>query len=135
MHKQITVILGVCVKNNKLLLIQRHEPECPDAHMKWEFPGGKFDFGETIEEAVIRECKEETGIAVAIKTLLPYTQVSYWNYQWGTQQTLLLFYLCEFIRQEKVQKDHHVNTMQWVPLPKVHHLETLPGIKEVLAYL
>ncbi len=135
MHKQITVILGVCVKDNHLLLIQRYEPECPDAHMRWELPGGKVDFGETIEEAIVREFKEETGITVTIKKLLPSTQVSYWKYEWGTQQTLLIFYACTFVKQEKVQRDHHVQVVKWVPLEQVKNLNTLPGIKEILPYL
>ena len=60
-NKQITVIVGLVIREGKLLMVKRHEPEVKGAHMKWEFPGGKVDIGETPEQAIVREVKEETG--------------------------------------------------------------------------
>jgi 8-oxo-dGTP diphosphatase len=37
---------------------------------KWEFPGGGVEFGETLEQALVREVKEEYGIAIEVETLL-----------------------------------------------------------------
>lgn len=45
--KQITIFSGAVVKGDQILMVQRTEEECPEAHLKWEFPGGKVDFGET----------------------------------------------------------------------------------------
>lgn len=134
MNKQISVFSAVCIKDNKVLMVLRDEEENPDAHLKWEFPGGKCDFGETPQESLERECREEAGIAVKATTLLPYVQTAYWEYDWGKQQTLCFLFLCEYIKDypNKV-KDHHVREIAWIELNKAKTIPSLPGTKEVLA--
>ncbi len=130
--KQITVITGLVIKDHKVLLTQRDEKECPGAHLKWELPGGKVDFRETPEQAIAREILEETGVIVKLKKLLPFTLTAYWDYDWGTQQVLLFVYLCDFVSQKKVKKDHHVKKIAWVEIEKVKNLDTLPGTHEAI---
>ncbi len=114
-------------------MIQRFEKECPEAHLKWELPGGKVDFGETPQESTAREFLEETGVVVKIKELLPYVAVNYWEYPWGDQQTLVMCFRCEFAEKKQLEKDHHVQRVAWVELEKVDKLKTLPSIKEFIA--
>lgn len=113
-------------------MVLRNEPECVEAHMKWEFPGGKVDFGETPEESVAREILEETGVKVKVVKMIPWVGTSYWEYAWGVQQTLCFVYLCDFVSQTKVEKDHHVEKIEWKKIEDIAKLETLPGTKEVL---
>ena len=54
--KQIEVVAAVIVEDDKLLATQRGYG---DFKGKWEFPGGKIEQGETHEEALVREIKEE----------------------------------------------------------------------------
>jgi 8-oxo-dGTP diphosphatase len=131
-NKQITVIVGVVIKDKKILLTQRDEPECPKAHLKWELPGGKVDFGETTEQALVREFLEETGVKIKVGTLLPFSLTNYWEYKWGTQQTLCFFFACEFVKQLKQTKDHHVHQVAWVELSKLKNLDCLPGTLEAI---
>ncbi len=126
--KQITVFVGLIVHDGKLLMVQRDEPEVKGAHLKWEIPGGKVDFGETPEESIVREIKEETGVNIRVKRLIPTVYTKYWEYQWGTQHTLLLGYECEFVSQGKKTADHHVNDVAWVELKNVKQLDRLPGV-------
>ncbi len=62
--------VGVMIlKNNKVLLGKRHSnPEKADSELHgettWTMPGGKLDFGETLQDAVQREVLEETGINI-----------------------------------------------------------------------
>lgn len=109
-------------------MVKRTEPECMDAHMRWEIPGGKVDYGETPQEAVVRELKEETGVTVRIKRLLPKVFTSYWDYSWGVQHTLLFCYECRLVSQTKRIKDHHVEEVEWVVLSEVKKLDRLPGV-------
>ena len=54
-------------KDDKILLIKRkHEP----FKGKFALPGGFVEYGETVEQAAARECKEETGIDVELEGLL-----------------------------------------------------------------
>ena len=54
-------------RRGKLLLVKRnHEPRFGE----WSFPSGYVDAGEVVEEAAVRETKEETGLDVRIDTLL-----------------------------------------------------------------
>lgn len=131
-YKQITVIVGLVINDGKLLMVKRHEPEVKDAHMKWEFPGGKVDFGETPEQAIEREVKEETGVICKVKRLLPVTFTNNWEYPWGTQQTLIFGFECEYVSTGKRNEDHHVEDTEWVALEDVLKRENLPGAKEFL---
>ena len=134
-RKQITVIVGLVVKEGRILMVKRNEPEVVGAHLHWEFPGGKVDFGETPEEAVVREIKEETGVVVKVKRLLPKTFTMNWDYPWGIQHTLLFGFECEYISQEERQKDHHVENVEWVDIDQVLKRDNLPGAKEFLESL
>ena len=48
---------------NKILLIKRNTPPFVGY---WGLPGGRMDPGETVEQTIVRECREETGLDVAI---------------------------------------------------------------------
>lgn len=61
---KVHVVAGVVIKQNgKYLLLQEKQPK---AYMLWNFPAGKIDVGETIEQAAIREAKEESGYNVEL---------------------------------------------------------------------
>ncbi len=60
--KQVTAAL--IVRDDKLLICQRtrHQP----MPLKWEFPGGKIEYGEQPRDALVRELDEELGIRAAV---------------------------------------------------------------------
>ena len=63
-------VTAIIIKDNKLLLLKRNEEPFKNC---WDLPGGFLEQGETPEEAVVRELKEELGISrialTCIKTL------------------------------------------------------------------
>lgn len=70
-HKEIVV--GVLVKNNKLLIAKRRTDQMLGG--LWEFPGGKVEMGETKEEALVREFQEEVGLDIDV--LQPFCEVDH----------------------------------------------------------
>lgn len=60
MNKSLRVAVGVLRRDDTYLLGQR--PSSKDHAGKWEFPGGKFESGETLSAALSRELQEELGI-------------------------------------------------------------------------
>lgn len=84
-----TVVVSAAViwREGRVLLTRRME----GAHLAglWEFPGGKVEEGEGPEDALVRECREECGIEVAVEDILDVT-----FHRYEKKDVLLLFYDC-----------------------------------------
>lgn len=131
-NKQVYVCVGI-VRNaeGKILLTKRSESELPQAHEKWELPGGKIDFGETPQVATEREIFEETEYRVKAQSLLPKPYVAYWEYPTFYQHTIIFGFLCTILDtpgEIRTDHDHHVSEIQWYSRAEVETLETLPGV-------
>ncbi len=75
-RRQIFVALALIInKNDEVLLAQRHDPKNHGMHGKWEFPGGKVEFGEHPEDTVVREAAEEVDLQISVQNILK-------NYSW-----------------------------------------------------
>ena len=62
-------------ENGAVLVAQRSEKmKLP---LKWEFPGGKIESGESAEQCIVREIEEELGIAIKILNSLPSNEYHY----------------------------------------------------------
>lgn len=75
--KTIRVVAAIMIDNGKVFATQRGYGEFKDG---WEFPGGKIDAGETPEEALVREIKEELDTVVEVKELLDTVEYDYPNF-------------------------------------------------------
>lgn len=63
-------VLAVVLRDDAVLLVRRANP--PDAGL-WGFPGGKVEWGETVEAAAARELLEETGVQATPGAVLGQT--------------------------------------------------------------
>jgi 8-oxo-dGTP diphosphatase len=96
-------------------------------------PGGGIELGETPEEAVVRETKEETGIDVANPQFLAVApQFFAWNNGDGTAQyyqTLLLYYLCDFVGGEFSMEGFDSDEKVYAEMPEWYPLVSLDELK------
>lgn len=58
------VVAALIRQGEKFMIFQR--PENKTRAFQWEFVGGKVEAGETLEEALVRECREEIGVTVNV---------------------------------------------------------------------
>lgn len=66
-HNPVPAAGGIIVKDDRVLLVRRKfEPKAGD----WSLPAGFMEYGESSEECVIRELKEETGLIGIVKNLV-----------------------------------------------------------------
>lgn len=75
----------------------------------WEFPGGKIEAGEVPETALIRELREELGIAVTAQALQPLTFVSH---AYEEFHLLMLLYVIREWQGDPVAREH--SALAWV---------------------
>ena len=88
------IVAAAVVKHEGRILLTRR---MAGAHLAgfWEFPGGKVEEGEDPEHAVVRECREECAIEIAVEDILEVT-----FHRYPTKDVLLLFYRCRLIAGE-----------------------------------
>ncbi|MBP8036588.1 MAG: NUDIX domain-containing protein, partial [Negativicutes bacterium] len=87
---QVQVTAAIIQQEGKYLICQRaHDDELP---LLWEFPGGKLEPGETLEECIIRECQEELG--VDIRVCGEFGRTSYPHKQW---ELVFTFFQAEIV--------------------------------------
>lgn len=83
----IDVSAGLLFRGGKLLIAQRHA----DAHLGglWEFPGGKREPGESFEQCLRRELREELGVGVRVGPVLENI-----THEYPGRTVRLRFFLC-----------------------------------------
>lgn len=126
MNKTKLVVLGL-IKNNdgEFLLSQRFDPDFKDAHLKWDFPGGTNEFGESLEETLKREIIEETGLMVEVLDMMPHSVSKLWESTTGEVHVILVCYNCALVSGELSTADKKINDLKWVKPDLINSFELL----------
>lgn len=115
----LLVAAGVIHKSGEILIGQRRRG---DRHaLKWEFPGGKVEFGETPQQALARELFEELQIDAKIGTEIARYEHDYPS---GSRVHLLFFVVAEFTGDPKARVFEEI---KWVPLAALPSIDFLEG--------
>lgn len=98
--KHFEVVAAVFIDNQGKIFCARRKDK-GELALKWEFPGGKIEPGETREEALVREIEEELTAKIAVKDYI--TTV---NHQYNTFKLTMHAYLTEVLDGELILNEH-----------------------------
>jgi 8-oxo-dGTP diphosphatase len=101
----IEVSAALIFRDGKLLIAQRHAKA--DLGGLWEFPGGKREAGETFEECLVREIREELGVEISVGGL--FEEIIH-NYP--EKSVHLKFFICKLLSSEPQPLD--CAAVRWV---------------------
>lgn len=120
--KKVYVAAAVIIEDNKLFATQRGYGEFKDF---FEFPGGKIEPGETPEQALIREIKEELDTTISIDRF--FIEV---NYDYPKFSLNMKCFLCSIDKEHLKLLEHE--SAKWVTKSDIYSLNWLPADKDVL---
>ena len=118
------VVAALIWKGNKFMICQRTAHKARG--LLWEFVGGKVEVGETKEQALIRECKEELNVLLSVGDVFMDVIHEY------PDITVHLTLFNATIAEGEPQKLEH-NDIQWITPSKIPKYEFCPADKEILA--
>ena len=125
MQKKVSA--GIVQYNGKILIAQRIHGK--SLAYKWEFPGGKIEAGETLEDSVKRELQEELHLSVKVGKLFMETSYDYGDFSislntfWAESETDKIDYM-----------DSH-EQVKWVLPQDLKKYDFAPADKEIIAKL
>ena len=127
--KIVKVVAAIIIHENKIFATQRGYGEFKDG---WEFPGGKIEPGETPQEALVREIKEELDIEIEVKDFLETVEYDYPEFHLSMD-----CFFCSIRSGELVLKEHEA--AKWLTVETLDSVDWLPAdqglVEEIRKYL
>ena len=120
--KTVRVVAAIIIHENKIFATQRGYGEFKDG---WEFPGGKIEPGETPQEALVREIKEELGIEIEVKDFLETVEYDYPDFHLSMD-----CFFCSIRSGEMVLKEHEA--AKWLTVETLDSVDWLPADKGLI---
>ena len=109
--KTIEVVAGIILdERGRIFCVQRGESSKPYISKKWEFPGGKLEAGETREEALIRELKEELRIDVD-----PFEFVITIDHSYPDFRLIMHSFKCRILNDKEPELTEHLQSKWLIP--------------------
>lgn len=120
------VVAALIWDNDRFMICQR--PAHKSRGMLWEFVGGKVEKGETKEQALIRECREELDITLMVKDI--FTEVTHVY----PDITVHLTLFNAFISEGTPRLLEH-NDLKWITVSEIDSFDFCPADEEILKLL
>ena len=121
-NKTIRVVAAIIRQGNKIFATQRGYGNYKDW---WEFPGGKIEPGETPEEALVREIKEELATDISVDEFIATVEYDYLEFY-----LIMDCYWCSIKSGELTLLEHEA--AKWLPLDDLRQVNWLPADVEVI---
>ncbi|NQU84732.1 MAG: (deoxy)nucleoside triphosphate pyrophosphohydrolase [Mariniphaga sp.] len=118
----VNVVCAIIIKEGKILVTQLGSKS--DHPYKWEFPGGKVKSGESPEDTIIREIKEELQISIQVKQTLEAI-----SYNYGFKEICLIPFICEIIEGNPVLTEHI--QLNWITFDELQELNLVEADRAV----
>ena len=115
--KTIRVVAAVIRKGNRIFATQRGYGEFKDG---WEFPGGKIEPGETPQEALVREIREELETEIRVGDLIDTIE-----YDYPTFHLSMDCFWCEIVEGSLELKEHEA--AKWLDRESLYTVDWLPA--------
>ncbi len=128
----------IILKNGRVLLGKRHaDPEKADSELHgegtWTVPGGKLEFGESLEIGVVREAQEECGIVIPPESL---RLVSVSNDMVPDAHFVSLGFMTEeFSGEPRVMEPDEITEWQWFDIRELPNPMFFPTARVIQNYL
>ncbi len=127
MEKKITEVVAALIWNgDKFLICQR--PPHKARGLLWEFVGGKVEPGETKEQALVRECREELAVTLSVGNV--FMEVDHQYPDLNVHLTLFNAVIHEGTPQMLEHNDIH-----WITLEEIPQYDFCPADEEILRRL
>lgn len=97
--RKVDVTCAIIIFNNQTLVVQRNENM--DLPLKWEFPGGKIERGESEEDCIKREIREELNIEIELISRLTPSR-----YDYPSISVQLIPFLAKYVQGELKLSEH-----------------------------
>ena len=127
MSKRITEVVAALIRRDDAFLICRR-PANNARGLLWEFAGGKVEEGETREQALIRECREEIAIIVE-----PHNVFMEVTHEYPDITIRLTLFNCSILRGQP-QLLEHID-LKWITPADIDKYEFCPADAEILERL
>ena len=128
--KPIVLVAAVALidADNRVLIAQR--PEGKTMAGLWEFPGGKIEPGETPEQALVREIREELGIELCLTCLAPFNFASH---SYEKFHLVMPLYLCRTWEGEITPREGQ--KVEWVRATQLSRYPMPPADEPLIPWL
>ena len=123
--KHIEVVAAIIVRDGRIFATQRGYGEWKDW---WEFPGGKIEPGESPEDALKREIREELTTEIEVDELLTTVEYDYPKFH-----LTMHCYLCTIISGDLSLLEHE--DARWLAIDELDCVKWLPADKDVIEKL
>ena len=123
--KTIRVVAALIVQDGRIFTTQRGYGAMKDG---WEFPGGKIEPGETPQEALAREIREELDAQVAVGNLFETVEYDYPQFHLS-----MACYFCTIESGKLVLKEHEA--AKWLAPEELESVDWLPADRELVRHL